>query len=218
MLIYTVTFGQKSSKLIVDRSTARDFTVFGISQPIMPYPCSHFYFDIKFGNRLYSKERLISKLQPEVVNIWIFIFLAKQNISTNWEPKNSAEKPVQLASSFSLFFSVSPQVFLDFSQQLLSSFKNRAKIQLFLTQMERVLIRWHVSSALCTLLKVAFFQKVLIHLSFPQKHESFIFLNLRFWIFVISKAALRGCSQTTLTKFWLLLTTYPSALTHFINI
>ena len=60
---------------------------------------------------------------------------------------------MQLASSFSLFFSVSPQVFLDFSQQLLSSFKNRAKIQMFLTQMERVLIRWHVSSALCTLLK-----------------------------------------------------------------
>ena len=22
----------------------------------MPYPCSHFYFDINFGNRLYSKE------------------------------------------------------------------------------------------------------------------------------------------------------------------
>ena len=22
----------------------------------MPYPCSHFYFDIKFGDRLYSKE------------------------------------------------------------------------------------------------------------------------------------------------------------------
>ena len=23
----------------------------------MPYPCSHFYFDIKFGDRLYSKEK-----------------------------------------------------------------------------------------------------------------------------------------------------------------
>ena len=23
---------------------------------VMPYPCSHFYFDIKFGDRLYSKE------------------------------------------------------------------------------------------------------------------------------------------------------------------
>ena len=24
---------------------------------LMPYPCSHFYFDIKFGDRLYSKEK-----------------------------------------------------------------------------------------------------------------------------------------------------------------
>ena len=24
---------------------------------LMPYPCSHFYVDIKFGNRLYSKEK-----------------------------------------------------------------------------------------------------------------------------------------------------------------
>jgi hypothetical protein len=24
---------------------------------LMPYPCSHFYFDINFGNRLYSKEK-----------------------------------------------------------------------------------------------------------------------------------------------------------------
>ena len=23
----------------------------------MPYPCSHFYFDINFGDRLYSKEK-----------------------------------------------------------------------------------------------------------------------------------------------------------------
>ena len=32
---------------------------------LMPYPCSHFYFDIKFGNRLYSKreeESLVSSL------------------------------------------------------------------------------------------------------------------------------------------------------------
>ena len=26
----------------------------------MPYPCSHFYFDIKFGHRLYSKEKRLS--------------------------------------------------------------------------------------------------------------------------------------------------------------
>ena len=30
---------------------------FIISYRLMPYPCSHFYFDIKFGNRLYSKEK-----------------------------------------------------------------------------------------------------------------------------------------------------------------
>ena len=24
---------------------------------LLPYPCSHFYFDTKFGNRLYSKEK-----------------------------------------------------------------------------------------------------------------------------------------------------------------
>ena len=28
-----------------------------ITSTLMPYPCSHFYFDIKFGNRLYSKEK-----------------------------------------------------------------------------------------------------------------------------------------------------------------
>ena len=52
---------------------------------------------------------------------------------------------MQLASTFSLFFSAAPQFFLDFSQQLLnfclnflSSFKNCSKIQLFfLTQTER---------------------------------------------------------------------------------
>ena len=27
------------------------------SSALMPYPCSHFYFDIKFGDRLYSKEK-----------------------------------------------------------------------------------------------------------------------------------------------------------------
>ena len=27
------------------------------SYNLLPYPCSHFYFDINFGNRLYSKEK-----------------------------------------------------------------------------------------------------------------------------------------------------------------
>jgi hypothetical protein len=29
-------------------------------QSLLPYPCSHFYFDIKFGDRLYSKENRLS--------------------------------------------------------------------------------------------------------------------------------------------------------------
>ena len=66
------------------------------------------------------------------------------SISTDWVPKKSAEKPVQLASTFSLFFSAALIL-------VLSSFKNRAKIQMFSTQMELNLIRWHVRSALCTL-------------------------------------------------------------------
>ena len=64
---------------------------------------------------------ILVKLREEVVNIWIFVFLAKQNISTDWEPKNSAEKPVQLASIFPLFFSLfsAPlKLLLGFSQQL----------------------------------------------------------------------------------------------------
>ena len=44
------------------------------------------------------------------------------------------------------------------------------------------------------LLKVAFSQKVLMHLSFPQNHKPFIFLNLKIWIFGSFKAV--GASQT----------------------
>jgi len=62
------------------------------------------------------------------------------------------------AVSFNFFF-VFLSSFLDFSQHLLnfcldflSSFKNRAKIQMFLTQNEPDTITWHVRSALCTLL------------------------------------------------------------------
>ena len=32
------------------------------------------------------------------------------------------------------------------------------------------------------MLKVAFFQKVLMHFSFPQTYEPFIFLSLKIWI------------------------------------
>ena len=42
---------------------------------LMPYPCSHFYFDIKFGNRLYSKEKSlasVTKIDIKVkVTTWI---------------------------------------------------------------------------------------------------------------------------------------------------
>ena len=31
------------------------------------------------------------KLRQDVVNIWIFVFLAKQYISTDWEQKNSQQ-------------------------------------------------------------------------------------------------------------------------------
>ena len=30
---------------------------FFVLHTFMPYPCGQFYFDIKFGNRLYSKEK-----------------------------------------------------------------------------------------------------------------------------------------------------------------
>ena len=52
-----------------------------------------------YGEAVKSLRRrlwILVKLREEVDNIWIFVFLAKQNISTDWEPKNSAEKPVQL--------------------------------------------------------------------------------------------------------------------------
>ena len=65
------------------------------------------------------------KLRQEVVNIWIFVFLAKQNISTDWEPKNSAEKPVLLASTFSWLFSAALKLCLD----LLSSSQNAQKFK-----------------------------------------------------------------------------------------
>ena len=33
------------------------YTNFSCTSSLLPYPCSHFYFDIKFGNRLYSNEK-----------------------------------------------------------------------------------------------------------------------------------------------------------------
>ena len=48
------------NKIISEIFTIKDFdnriVTFLPGQSFMPYPCSHFYFDIKFGDRLYSKE------------------------------------------------------------------------------------------------------------------------------------------------------------------
>ena len=45
---------------------------------------------------------LIVKLRQEVVNIWIFVFPAKED-STDWEAKT--KQLVQIALTFSWFFS-----------------------------------------------------------------------------------------------------------------
>ena len=45
---------------------------------LMPYPCSHFYFDIKFGDRLYSKEnRLGSPLLFWIQSVAKFVIKVK---------------------------------------------------------------------------------------------------------------------------------------------
>ena len=61
------------------------------------------------------------KLRQEVVNIWIFVFPAKED-STDWEA--STEKLVQIALTFSWFFSAAPKLLVDFSQQVHDSRKN----------------------------------------------------------------------------------------------
>ena len=45
--------------------------------------------------------------------------------------------------------------------------------------------------------KGSFFQKVLMHLSFPQTHEPFILLNLKILIFVIFKASLTTLARSS---------------------
>ena len=50
----------------------------------------------------------IVKLRQEVVNIWIFVFPAKED-STDWQI-------VQIALTISLFFSAAPKLLVDFSQ------------------------------------------------------------------------------------------------------
>ena len=52
----------------------------------------------------------------KVVNIWILFSLKKRTLLT--------EKPVQIALTFSLFFSAAPKPLLDFSYQLHNALKN----------------------------------------------------------------------------------------------
>ena len=47
----------KSIYQIFSCETFRNYFILLLAYNLMPYPCSHFYFDIKFGNRLYSKEK-----------------------------------------------------------------------------------------------------------------------------------------------------------------
>ena len=35
---------------------------------LMPYPCSQFYVDINFGNRLYSKDKRQYNLLPKLIS------------------------------------------------------------------------------------------------------------------------------------------------------
>ena len=49
-------------------------------------------------------------------------------------------------------------------------------------------------------LKVFFFQKVLMHLSYPQTYKPFIFLNLKIWILLI----IEGCASQPRVTFLLL--------------
>ena len=50
--LYSEKFNQTESTICQVSLTKADFRPF----THMPYPCSHFYFDIKFGDRFYSKE------------------------------------------------------------------------------------------------------------------------------------------------------------------
>ena len=92
--------------------------------------------------------------------------MAKQIISTDWEPKNSAEKPVQLASTFSLFFSAAPKFFFYFSYQLLN----------FCLGFSAVPKTWKNSNVLNTLLECdisrALFFKILTTL--PNLHMYYL--------------------------------------------
>jgi hypothetical protein len=44
------------------RIHATTFKQIHVEMCLMPYPCSHFYVEIKFGDRLYSKEQLLGPI------------------------------------------------------------------------------------------------------------------------------------------------------------
>ena len=53
------------------------------SNPVLlPYPCSHFFFDIKFGHRLYSKEK--RSTLPLLFWIWSFAKIDIKVKVTTW--------------------------------------------------------------------------------------------------------------------------------------
>ena len=49
---------------------------------LMPYPCSHFYVDIKFGDRLYSKEK--RRAWPLLFWIWSVAKIDTKVKVTTW--------------------------------------------------------------------------------------------------------------------------------------
>ena len=44
-------------RIIMPQAGFEPTTSWLLERSLMPYPCSHFYFDTKFGDRLYSKEK-----------------------------------------------------------------------------------------------------------------------------------------------------------------
>ena len=64
----------------------------------MPYPCSHFCFDINFGNRLYSKEKRPDNFYQRslIVNICSYLRISKFDTHFDREsyvPKYLSIKP-----------------------------------------------------------------------------------------------------------------------------
>ena len=113
----------------------------------------------------------MSSSREKLSTFEFFVFLAKQNISTDWEPKNSTEKPVQLASTFSLFFSAALKLLLGFSQQL----QKRTKIQMFSTPCRSV-----------TSLGLSFFKSLRLYLFYyvltHRMHVCSYYLLIQNWL------------------------------------